>query len=123
VNGSVFVVDPVQRAVIDSIHFPGQLTGGLAAGTGGAVYVLGAAAGSFYGGPVHRILRATKAVSSDFIPGTFYAMTEDEVSGDLYLADVKSFAIPGTLSIYTSQGSLKKSFQVQRGPGRIVFRR
>ena len=119
--GKVYVIDPATTTVQDSLVFTENLWGAISIGSDGFAYVVGITGGSFYGGPIHRIEMATKAVTMNFISGTFYAMAMDEVSGDLYLADAKNFASDGEVHIFTKNGILKKTFTVQKGPGAIAF--
>ena len=119
--GSVYIIDPSAMTVEDSLVFTENLWGAISIGSSGFAYILGVTSGSFYGGPIHRIEMATRTVTMNFIPGTFYAMTINEVSGDLYLADAKIFASDGEVHIFTKDGILKKTFTVQKGPGAMVF--
>jgi len=121
--GSVFKIDPASRTVQDSILFTDALWGSIAAGNDGAVYVLGVSAGSFYGGPVHRIQTSSKAVLQSAIAGTFYALAVDQASGDLYCADAKSFTSLGEVRSYSSSLVPKKVKQVERGPAVFAFAR
>jgi DNA-binding beta-propeller fold protein YncE len=111
--GTVYVIDPSVRTVEDSLVFTENLWGAISIGSDGFAYVVGVTGGSFYGGPIHRIEMATKAVTMNFIPGTFYAMAMDEVSGDLYLADAKNFASDGEVHIFTKNGILNKKLCVR----------
>ncbi|MBP1658347.1 MAG: beta-propeller repeat-containing protein [Bacteroidetes bacterium] len=120
--GGVYKIDPATRTVQDSILFTEALWGSIAAGDG-AVYVLGVTPGSYYGGPVHRIQTASKTLAQSVIAGTFYAIAADRASGDLYLADAKSFGAQGEVRSYTSALTVKKVMQVQRGPAVFAFAR
>jgi len=122
-TGKVFIISPTLNNVTDSISFSENLWGSIAMGTDGHAYVIGVTSGSFYGGPIHRINAASKAVRLNFVGGTFYAVAVDKVTGDLYLADAKNFASDGEVRIYTKDGVLKKAFPAQRGPGVIAFKR
>jgi YVTN family beta-propeller protein len=121
-NGSVYVVNPLSLVVVDSLIFPENLWGDISIGSEGTLYLLGVTSGSFYGGPVHRILPASRAIDLNFIPGTFYSLAADIVSNRLYAADVNDFQSDGEVDIYESDGTLVKSFPAQRGPGTMVFR-
>lgn len=120
--GGVYKIDPVTRTVQDSVLFTDALWGSIAAGDG-AVYVLGVTPGSYYGGPVHRIQTASKTLAQSVIAGTFYGIAVDRASGDLYLADAKSFGAQGEVRSYTSALTIKKVMQVQRGPAVFAFAR
>jgi DNA-binding beta-propeller fold protein YncE len=122
VPGGVYKIDPVTRTVRDSIVFTEPLWGSIAAGDG-AVYVLGVTPGSYYGGPVHRIQTASNTLAQSVIAGTFYAIAVDRASGDLHLADARSFGAQGEVRSYTSALAFKKAMQVQRGPAVFAFAR
>jgi len=119
--GSIFIINPSTHAVEDSILFTENLWGEIARGTDGYAYLLGVSSGSFYGGPVHRVNFATKAVTLQHAGGTYYALAVDARSGDLYLADAKNFSSDGLIRVMTGAGALRRSFTVQKGPGVIAF--
>jgi YVTN family beta-propeller protein len=119
--GRVYVIDGSTLTVIDSVRFDGQLFGPIALSADGHAYVLGVTQGSFYGGPVHRISIATRQLALNHVAGTYYAISAEPISGNLYLADVKSFAGEGEISIVTPSGTLLRKFTAQRGPGKIAF--
>ena len=121
--GAVFLINPGSLAVEDSILFLENLWGSIAAGTDGSIYILGVSPGSFFGGPVHKIVSATHSVSLNFIPGTFYSLAVDSLSGEIYTADVKDFNGDGEVDIFKSDGTLQKTFTVQLGPGAFAFKR
>ena len=121
--GKVFIVNPANAAIEDSISFSGNIWGSIVMGGDGYVYLLGVTPGSFTGGPVHRIQASTRAVSLNYIAGTYYALAIDEATGDIYAADAKNFATDGEVRIYSKDGTFKKSFAAQKGPGVIRFRR
>jgi DNA-binding beta-propeller fold protein YncE len=108
--------------VEDSITFSGQLFGPLAASPDGFLYVVGVSPGSYFGGPVHRISITSRSVSSDFLVGTYYALAVDRLSGDVYAADAKSFSAAGEVKMFDQNGTLKRSFAAQRGPGAFAFK-
>ncbi len=121
--GKIFIVDPTTLAIEDSISFSENLWGSLVQGIDGNAYVVGANPASFYGGAIHRIAVATKAVTLNFIAtDIYYAMSIDPTSGDLFLTDAKNFASNGVISIYNKGGVFKKSFAAQKGPASIVFK-
>jgi hypothetical protein len=121
-NGSVHVINPIALQAVDSLLFTENLWGEMNVSGDGSIYLLGVTSGSFYGGPVHRILPASRAIDLIFIPGTFYSLGVDLGSGRLYAGDANDFLTDGEVSIYESDGTFVKSFPAQRGPGSIVFR-
>lgn len=123
--GKVFIVNPLSLVVEDSIAFAENLWGGnLAMGINGYAYVIAVNPASFYGGPVYRISTATKVVTTNFIAtDTYYAISIDPVSGDLYLADAKNFSSNGVVTIFNKDGQSQRSFAAQKGPAAMAFKR
>ena len=119
-NGKLFIVNSTSLAVEDSIVFSESLWGSIAMGTNGYAYVTSVA--GFYGGPIDRISVVSKTVQSSFISDTSYAMAVDEVTGAVYVANAAGFSADGVVSIYSSDGVLRKRFVAQRGPGAIAFK-
>ena len=124
-KGGVFIINPATNSVQDSVIFDENLFGTIAAGSDGSVYVIGITSGSFSGGPVHRLVVATKAVTKNFIPGTYYGIAVDETTGDIYAADAKEFAAEGQVSIFKNDGTARTpgNFKTRRGPAVICFKR
>ena len=118
--GAIFIIDPATLQKQDSIEFSQNLQGIIAMDTNGYAYTVGVV--GFFGGPVHRISLYSRTVQMNFIPDTAYAMAIDEASGDIYVADARSFAGNGVVSIYSSAGVLRRTFSAGRGPGAIAFR-
>lgn len=114
-NGSVFVIDPSTRSVVDSILFSENLNGTISMGRNGYAYVVG-------GAGLHRIHLSSKSVTSNFIAGTFYALAVEELSGDIYVTDAKTFNVDGDLNIFSDSGVQKKTRLVQKIPGAIAFK-
>jgi hypothetical protein len=123
VPGSVYRIDAATRTVKDSVVMTGPLWGSICSGSGGDVYVLGVTGGSYYGGPVHRLVLASHSVTPSVVPGTFYAMAIDASSGDMYLADALNFATRGEVRIVSSAFTPKKTLLVQRAPAVFAFKR
>ncbi len=121
-NGSVYVINPISLVVEDSISFPENLWGHITSGSDGNLFLLGVTSGSFYGGPVHRILPFSRAIDLYFIPGTYYALAADPVSGRLYAANARDFQTDGEVDIYEVDATFVQSFPAQRGPGAMAFR-
>jgi DNA-binding beta-propeller fold protein YncE len=121
--GSIFAINPSTRSVKDSLVLTGQLWGSIAAGDDGLAYILGVTAGSYYGGPVHRLNLGSKALTQDVIPGTFYGIGIDRASGEVYLADAKNFTSQGEVRSYTPALTLKRTVTVERGPAVFGFTR
>jgi len=120
--GALYRINPNTKAVVDSIRFADPLGGTIAASVDGYLYLIGTSA-SYYGGSVHRVAISTLGVIQSFIQGTYYGIGVDEATGDLFLADAKSFTAAGVVSIYTAGGVLKKTFVAERGPSVFIFKR
>ena len=124
-KGKIFIINPATNSVQDSVIFDENLFGLMAAGSDGSVYVIGISSGSFSGGPVDRLVVSTKALTKNFIAGTYYGIGVDEATGDIYAADAKEFAAEGQVSIFKNDGTARTpaSFKTRRGPGVICFKR
>lgn len=122
-KGKIFILDPSTNGVTDSITFADNLWGTISIGSDGFAYVIGINPASFNGGPVHRISVSTKAITQNFIPGTFYALAFDDVAREVYAADVHEFSGNGEVKIYTAAGALRKIFVAQKGPAVFGFKR
>lgn len=122
-TGKVFILNPSTLAVEDSVIFTENLWGSIAIGDDGYAYVLGITPASFYGGPVHRVSLSSRSVWLNFIHGTFYAHAIDVPTNEIYVADVREFNSNGEVSIFGSDGVLKRFFTAQRGPGAFAFKR
>ncbi|MDH4070126.1 MAG: YncE family protein [Ignavibacteria bacterium] len=120
--GSVYAVNPISLIVEDVVPFPENLWGSIAAGTDGSIYLLGVTSGSFYGGPVHRILSSSLAIEMNFLPGTYYSLAADPATGRIYAADARDFQGDGELFIFEQNGTAVTVVPTQRGPGAIAFR-
>ncbi|MBI1806259.1 MAG: hypothetical protein HYR76_04305 [Ignavibacteria bacterium] len=121
-NGSIFILKSDTYAVEDSIVFTENLWGSIAMGSDGSAYVIGVSPGSFFGGPMHKINTSTKTVTMSYISGNYYSMGIDGASGDIYLADAKNFSADGIVNIFSKDGTAKKTFAAQKGPGVIAFK-
>ena len=121
--GKVFIVNPITYVKEDSISFNENLWGSIAISSDGYAYLLGTTTGSFYGGPVHRVSVSSKAISMNFVNGTYYGLGYDEVARELYISDVNQFSGNGDVRIYTAGGALRKTFAVQKGPAVFGFKR
>ncbi len=123
IGGKVFILDPSSLAKVDSVSFSENLWGSILIASDGYAYLLGVTRGSFFGGPVHRIAAGSKAVTLNFISGTFYGLGYDDVAREVYVSDVREFAGDGNVKIYTNAGALRKTFTAQLGPAVFGFRR
>jgi YVTN family beta-propeller protein len=113
--GKVVIINPSSRSVVDSIPFAENLSGSIGIGSDHA-FVIGGL------GSLHRINLSSKIVTTNFIPGNFYALAVEAVSGDIYLTDARTFDVDGELFIFSDDGMLKKRHLVQKIPGAIAFK-
>lgn len=121
--GRLVIINPSTNTIEDTIDVAENLFGSITVGFDGSVYVLGVTAGSYYGGPVHRLNPDTKVVTMNFIAGTYYNIAVDQAEDEIYVTDVKQFNADGEVQIYKKDGTLKKLFTAQMGPSVIVFKR
>jgi hypothetical protein len=59
--------------------------------------------------------------AAPFIPGSFYALALDPLSGEILLGEAPNFSDDGTFYRYTSGGQLIESYTVGIGPGGFAF--
>jgi hypothetical protein len=123
VPGGLYRINASSRVVEDSVIASEPLWGTVCAGTGGDVFFIGVTSGSFYGGPVHRYVLASRTLNPSVIPGTYYSMTVDASSGEVYTADAKNFASKGEVKVYSLALTLKRTLAVQKGPAVFAFKR
>lgn len=121
-NGRIAIINASTGTVEDSILFPTTLSGGMTMSTDGFAYVVGVSAGSFSGGPVHRVNTMTHAVTQDFISGTFYAIAVDNATSTILVSNAMNFTADGQVRIYTNAGALVTQFGTQLIPGVILVR-
>jgi len=119
--GRVYIIDGSSLTVEDSVLFNEPLFGPITLGEDGFAYVLGVSPGSFYGGPVHRISMASRQLTLNHVPGTFYAIAWRPGTDNLYIADAKGFTGTGEITVMATSGAVKKTFSAQRGPGKFAF--
>ena len=61
---------------------------------------------------------------ANFISGSFYAISVDEATGDIYAADAKDYKSDGEVYIYSPDGQFtNRSFTTGINPGAIAFER
>jgi hypothetical protein len=111
----IFVVDPITERIVDSLVIGGHAFT-MAIGPDGKGYVPAA-----HG--VLAINTRTNSVVGQFLPGTFYGVGVEAVSGDVYLSDPKNYTQPGTVFIYAKDGQVRKQFDAGVTPGSFAFKR
>ena len=124
-KGSVTFIDTLTNAVSDSLDLSVNLFsgGGVGVNSDGYVFVLGTTIGVNSGGPVIRINPNTKAYNLSYVAGTYYSVTIDGATDDIYLANVKQFTQNGEVNVYKSSAALKKVIPAEMGPKVVLFRR
>ncbi len=113
---SIYVIDPVSVAVVDSLPVGGHAFDIAVNMVDGLGYVATTDSVIRFDTKVDRRLGL-------FLPGNFYAAGVEEVSGDVYLADPKNYTQPGTVEVYSATGQLRTSFDVGIIPGWFAFKR
>jgi YVTN family beta-propeller protein len=111
----IFVVDPVAERVVDSLVIGGHAFV-MAIGPDGRGYTPATNA-------VIAFNTRTNTVTGQFLPGSFYSVGVEEVSGDVYVSDPKNYTQPGTVFIYSKSGQLQKQFEAGIIPGSFAFKR
>ncbi len=112
--GKLFVLDPTNDEVLDSIDVDGH-PGEISFSSDGFAYVVGNL------GIMKIDTRTAELIVSPFIPGSFYTVSIDEFSNDIYVCDAKDFQQNGTVALYSASGDLMREFEVGVGPGSVAF--
>jgi hypothetical protein len=126
VKGSVYVINPMNYSVERIVHLPAKLamlSGCLAADTSGNAFVIAGREDSYYGGPIHKIILATGSVEENYLnAGVYYGLAVNPFTNELFASDVKNFAGDGTVTVVRSDGTVRETFDAQRGPSVFAFR-
>ncbi len=122
-NGSIYLINSLTDSVTDSISVGMQIpsfTGHtLTIDTqNGAAYLIADNSVVKLDVSTHKIL------NKNLISGSFYAISVDEATGNVYVTDAKDGKTNGTVYIYTSDGiSTNRSFTAGMYPDGIAFLR
>jgi hypothetical protein len=111
----IVVIDPITERIVDSLVIGGHAFT-MAIGADGKGYIP-ATTGVF------AINTRTNSVVGQFLPGSFYGVGIEAVSGDVYLSDPKNYTQPGTVFIYSKDGQIRKQFDAGVIPGSFAFKR
>lgn len=111
----IMVVDPASLTVVDSILIGGHASR-MAIGSDGIGYVPKEA-------EVIRVDTRSNTVTGRFVAGSFYGVGVESVSGDVYLADPKSYIQPGEVVVFSSTGIERTRFTAGVVPGSFAFKR
>jgi len=110
---TLITIDPAQRRVVDSLHIGGHAFR-MASDGASRIYVSGSAA-------VLRIDSGNPGIIETFVAGAYYGLGVDSATGDVYLADARTFVIPGEVRVFSSSGIEKGRFDAGLVPGRFAF--
>ena len=114
-NGGVYVIDPAQDAVVDSLNLIGHPTELADGGNGTGFFI--------YNGNVASYSTETnKMVNDTLVTGFFYAVEADPSSQQLFVLDGKDFQQNGELRIYDFDGNLLETHTVGVIPGAVTFK-
>jgi len=111
----LIIIDALQQTVVDSLLI-GDHAFRMATDGNGIVYIPGANA-------VFRVDTRLPLSRETFVAGVFYGVGVDTVTGDVYVADARTFSIPGEVRIFSSAGVDKGRFDAGLIPGRFAFPR
>lgn len=122
-------VDPVTKTIIKSFTFPAQADMMKPVWNPGkdTLYFLGVNynGGTDYNGVYRMSINATGLPSQLFIPAQalqyYWALGIDSATNHIYLGDPKGFIQKGNVSVYETNGTRIKSFEVGLGPGYFYF--
>jgi len=110
--GGLYIIDPATRTVVDSLTLGGHPTR-LARDEQGHVYTID--------GGITRIHLASKSVTKDFIPGTFYNLFVDVRDGKIYATDAADYVQNGTVEVYSLSGTKENTLSVGVIPSSMVL--
>lgn len=122
-------INPQTRSIVKSFTFPSgaDIMKPCFNPTKDTLYFLGVNynGGTDYNGVYRMPIDAGALPVNLFIPAQplqyFWGLAVDSVSNQIYVADPKGFIQNGTISIYQTDGSKIKSFNVGIGPGFFIF--
>jgi YVTN family beta-propeller protein len=121
--GSIYIINSATDSVVDSINTGMQIpafTGHtLAIDTqNGAAYLIADSS-------VVKLDVSTRQIADkNLIRGSFYAISVDEATGNIYVTDAKDYKTNGVVYVYTSGGQYtNKSFAAGINPDGIAFLR
>ncbi len=122
-DGSIYVISSSTDSIIDSINTGMQIpsfTGHVLAidTQNGAAYLIADSSVVKLDVSTHRI------VDRNLISGSFYALSVDEATGNVYVTDAKDYKTNGEVYIYNSGGQYtNRSFTAGINPDGIAFLR
>lgn len=121
--GKVCVVSASTYAVVDSISMNDSLSSFI--GYSFAVNEQRKAAYLIADKSVIKLdLDSKQILNSNFVPGSFFGISVDVATGDIYVANAEDYQSSGLVTIYGSSGqSTGKSFPTGICPGAMAFQR
>jgi len=122
-DGKIFVLDAATFAVVDSIDTHGTL-----ASFGGPALAIDQQRGAAYliadSTVIKLDVKSHQLLNGSFISGSFFGLSVDESTGDIYLTDARDYQSNGEVYIYSTTGqNTGKSFTAGVIPGAIAFQR
>lgn len=120
--GKVWSIDPLTHARVAAAGFSDYLSGNLVCDTSGNAYVVGVIAGSYFGGPIHKIALNSGAITRNIYSDAVYSLGYNPFTNELVAGNAMSFAQPGQVYILGMDGGVRKSFPSGGlGPGSYAF--
>ena len=112
---TLITIDALQRRVVDSVVIGGHAFRMASDGQTG-IYIAGS-------GSVLTVDPRTPGTLRTFVAGDYNGVGVDPATGDVYLADARTFTVPGEIRVFDSAGTLKGQFDAELIPGRFAFLR
>jgi DNA-binding beta-propeller fold protein YncE len=116
-----FHMDNLTKATTNSLPVA-NATGRIAFGNDNLYYLITSTGWPDYQDGVSRVSVLGPDLDLDWITGSgFYGIGYDKVRNELYLANSNGFQGNGTVTVYDSEGTEKRDFEVGRGPSGFLF--
>jgi YVTN family beta-propeller protein len=112
---SIFIIDPVSETVRDSIRI-GPHASTIALGPEGLAYVPTTDS-------VVTVDLLRRKVTGAFRKGAYFGVAVEQVSGDVYLTDVRNYSGPGRVLVFSPAGEYRTEFPAGLIPGSMAFKR
>ncbi len=112
--GGLYVIDAVSNSVMDSMSITGHPSRLAYDGESTAYFLNNGYVVSY------STLSHTK-IDGSFISGSFYGLTVDPDSKNIFVTNANGFTQNGTLKIYNPDGAIQETYETKIGPGNITF--
>ena len=118
-GGMIYKIDPSTNNKLDSFNLPNGFDRDLAI-YNNAIYFISAS------NNIDKLDLTSRTVTT-FIanpgsPAFFYGYNIDVLNGRHYVLDAKNFSVEGCLYIYSSTGTMERTFTTGVGPRRVIFK-